>query len=635
MRICLFIFTVLTIAQYSLIAQFDEAILLDGWLSAITKDIHLIDLNQDGEEELIGVTNNDVFVINQDAENSLLFNTSIGTSYVSSRVIDFNNDGKSELAFLTKTEIYIYEMTDDGFEVAYTVFVNSFAASNPKEPPLIHVHTNTDGTQELFYSEGTKVDRVVFQPNFYSHVTIDDIVDNSFGFARASVVQLADQNNDGLQDLFSISQQFNTLDVNVRLSSGTTFSSPTALEFDTDDPAFTISIPNFDGPSFSMDVDNDGDDDFIVSSYETKVIYWIENIEADLIGLPKLLSVNFNNDSDGFTPNKMIKFDVNGDGLLDIVVATSKDISWYRNNGNATFEKIFIADTGDEYEASGLEIGNIDDDNVPDLAYSARNPLTSQLNIFLMLNQNGAPISAFSELSADICSLEKSLSNKSSCYFPDCTVTWDFGNGTQSNEINPTVTYEASGVYEVSLEVCNDFGCDTSYGQIAVIAANVELPETIPLGVPYQFVDNTPFIENRTWSFGDGEISNEAVAEHTYTFPGVYFVQLFLNTSNPTVCQFVIEKEITVPPLLEDDDGLIVLPNPMIDQCQVIFDNKDNKPFRIQIFNNLGQEIFDDESAVDFYYSFNNDLLIEGVYYIHLTLDGVFVDTKKLIVVEP
>ncbi len=46
--------------------------------------------------------------------------------------------------------------------------------------------------------------------------------------------------------------------------------------------------------------------------------------------------------------------------------------------------------------------------------------------------------------------------------------TWDFGDGNTSTEQNPVHTYEAGGTYEVSLEACNDLGCDTTTGSVEV-----------------------------------------------------------------------------------------------------------------------------------------------------------------------
>ncbi len=47
-----------------------------------------------------------------------------------------------------------------------------------------------------------------------------------------------------------------------------------------------------------------------------------------------------------------------------------------------------------------------------------------------------------------------------SWYEPD-TWWWDFGDGAQSNERNPTHTFPAPGAYEVCLSVSNEYGTDT------------------------------------------------------------------------------------------------------------------------------------------------------------------------------
>lgn len=497
-----------------------------------------------------------------------------------------------------------------------------------------------DGRLEIVVSSGTDLRQIQYTTGSYAFGFLPSIGQSSFINKSPSFLELLDYDGDGNQDILYAIQSFNTFELFIiRGGNNWVSASPEFLS----DPAMAVlpGTPEFNGPSLFLDVDVDGDLDLVISSLETKSIHWIENIPGETPRLPVLISPSFENIADniiGF--NTLKKIDLNGDGLMDFVASSMSGINWYRNIGAGEFEEVQLSNK----RVFSFDIGRLDGDNRPDMVFGVLDELiiedgtilNHRFQVHYALDKESEPTSSFIvRKTGNECGLGQEFINTSDTYFPDSSFQWDFGNGTTSTVAHPSFTYESSGAYQVSLEVCNDFGCHTSTKEVVVIVPETNIPDTIPLGEPFLFTDFTPFIENRTWSFGDGNTSSEATVEHSFTFPGVYFLQLFLNTSNPAVCQFVIEKEITVPPLLEDDDGLIVFPNPMTDRCQVIFENKKNKPYRIQIFNNLGQEVFDDQTAEGFLYTFDNKFLIEGVYFIHLTLNGVFIDTKRIIVVEP
>lgn len=63
-------------------------------------------------------------------------------------------------------------------------------------------------------------------------------------------------------------------------------------------------------------------------------------------------------------------------------------------------------------------------------------------------------------------------------------MNWDFGDGNNSTETNPTHTYSASGMYEVSLVVSNFCGADTFTQSFTVIATSrTPLPDLSALAI--------------------------------------------------------------------------------------------------------------------------------------------------------
>jgi parallel beta-helix repeat protein len=114
--------------------------------------------------------------------------------------------------------------------------------------------------------------------------------------------------------------------------------------------------------------------------------------------------------------------------------------------------------------------------------------------------------------------------------------TWDFGDGGNSTEQNPTHTYNAEGTYTVKLTVSNSLGSDSEekIGYItvgsAVLAPVAEFSADQNTGnapLTVQFKDestNTP--TSWIWDFGDGKTSTEQNPSHTYETAGTYTVKL-------------------------------------------------------------------------------------------------------------
>ncbi len=107
------------------------------------------------------------------------------------------------------------------------------------------------------------------------------------------------------------------------------------------------------------------------------------------------------------------------------------------------------------------------------------------------------------------------------------TWTWDFGDGTTSNEQHPAHTYQDTGVYTVSLVVVGPKGRDsiTRKGYIQLTMPSVPVANFTakprsgngPLAV--QFTNTTTgHVSSLLWDFGDGTTSTEQNPIHTYTY---------------------------------------------------------------------------------------------------------------------
>ena len=150
---------------------------------------------------------------------------------------------------------------------------------------------------------------------------------------------------------------------------------------------------------------------------------------------------------------------------------------------------------------------------------------------------------------------------------------WDFGNGTNSSQQNPTVTYNTPGTYTVTLTVTNANGSSSS---TKTITASEPLPPppvssfnsnklsgTAPLIVT--FTDTSTGTPTAwAWNFGNGATSTlQNPAAVTYATPGTYTVTLTVSNAGgsssstktitvtvpPPVCSFSSNKMSGTVPL--------------------------------------------------------------------------------------
>jgi FOG: PKD repeat len=111
--------------------------------------------------------------------------------------------------------------------------------------------------------------------------------------------------------------------------------------------------------------------------------------------------------------------------------------------------------------------------------------------------------------------------------------TWNFGDGTTSNQIgNVTHTYTKEGNYTVSLTISNSYGnrTETKTNYIYVgggVIADFTADKTTPSPLAVKFTDKSSGNPTKyAWDFGDGSTSTEKNPSHTYTSTGQYTVKL-------------------------------------------------------------------------------------------------------------
>ena len=141
---------------------------------------------------------------------------------------------------------------------------------------------------------------------------------------------------------------------------------------------------------------------------------------------------------------------------------------------------------------------------------------------------------------------------------------WDFGNGSGSNQFEPTATYTQTGNYLLALMGYNQFGCgDTTFQNIIVnpIPNSQFLPDTTAgcEDLTVSFTNNSTNGNLYFWNFGDGTSIQSLNPTHTYTEPGVYDVTLI--TTNMFGCVDTLINQALITVYQQPTAGFTVFPS--------------------------------------------------------------------------
>ncbi|MCE8539777.1 PKD domain-containing protein [Ruegeria pomeroyi] len=151
----------------------------------------------------------------------------------------------------------------------------------------------------------------------------------------------------------------------------------------------------------------------------------------------------------------------------------------------------------------------------------------------------------------DVCSGEPILFDASASADPDgglLAYEWDFGDGSGSDLINPTKTYELPGVYPVTLKVRNGTGTEhgTAVDRIAALVREGPIADagpdmTVCSNAQVRFdgsgsTDADGAVNAFAWTFGDGGSGSGATPQHIFRTPGTYSVTLTITGDARGAC---------------------------------------------------------------------------------------------------
>lgn len=130
------------------------------------------------------------------------------------------------------------------------------------------------------------------------------------------------------------------------------------------------------------------------------------------------------------------------------------------------------------------------------------------------------------------------------------THLWEFGDGSGSNEPNPTHTYEAAGEYEASLIIFDGYRYDTTTLDITVFPLpTAEWSYNPSICTPEQIdftTESADDIVSWSWIFEDGTTSAEASPSLSFSSPGITFTGT-LTLESAAGCINEIPLEVDIP----------------------------------------------------------------------------------------
>ncbi len=139
------------------------------------------------------------------------------------------------------------------------------------------------------------------------------------------------------------------------------------------------------------------------------------------------------------------------------------------------------------------------------------------------------------DLGSSSCSSTITMINLSNTT-TNSTITWYFGDGTTSTEWEPSHTYTANGMYDVSLSICNEIGCDSlTLPGVAII----NLPEVPALSGTQACIGTTTEITTGTpvellWYYHPTDTLPFAIANPFITEPITNDTTLYVEVSVPS-----------------------------------------------------------------------------------------------------
>jgi PKD repeat protein len=227
-------------------------------------------------------------------------------------------------------------------------------------------------------------------------------------------------------------------------------------------------------------------------------------------------------------------------------------------------------DFGDGSQASGVQVRHQYKQSGQykvTLRVTDQTELTNNWSVdTLSVTVNEAPFARLTEIPPRCVGETISFNGKESSD-PDGSIQhylWDFGDGSTAEGVEAEHTYNAPGVYHVTLAVDDGYGVLNSTDE-TTITVIINFPPTADAGpdclvCPGEKInfdgsesrDRDGVVKEYAWFFGDGATARGKKIVHTYERPGRYRVVLTVHDDSDTQCAMaydIMMVEVNTPPV--------------------------------------------------------------------------------------
>ena len=202
--------------------------------------------------------------------------------------------------------------------------------------------------------------------------------------------------------------------------------------------------------------------------------------------------------------------------------------------------------------------------------------------------------------------------------------TFEGGDPMTSTLPNPIVTYNESGIYDVTLTVGNGAGSHTFLATQYIAVFDVPVAEFSASAneLAVTFINMSTDADDYVWDFGDGFTSSVVSPSHLYDEPGLYTVTL--TATNECGVATATQQINVMVDGLEDFAGLEVFqvfPNPNTGQFTLTLEGQPLGLLDLTIYNVIGQNMFAEQlnfntTSVIREYDFSD--WAAGIYVLHI-----------------
>ena len=591
-----------------------------------SKDFAIADIDTNGHQDIVlEATNDNSYVfLNDDLNNFTSFIARSGSIAGGQGILfvhDFNHDLKPDLLVRNSNEVKIHFNT--GNTSAWNINTQISERRTFGQFSIAVGDLNGDNLPDVLCSDGGAL--IYFQDSLGHYAPAFDVIDA--GDLQGPII--ADMNNDGLNDIISgdghdYSWYENTGGSFIKHTISSLLSSQNSIavgDFDGDldlDVAFNLNA----GSQFQLNVmANDGLGNFSFNTSETIQGSYVpqSTVFADInndtymdvifaggnrIGYLRGTPVNtfdstfvIYDNLDGFRNLEVV--DLDGDSILDLLVADLDSVEMFYNQGAANFTR--EAYRTSPFNTHAVAAGDLDNDGDTDFYYAdfeslyyvrqdAPHTYTSFLvadddlprKLFISDANQDSTLDVFALSANEIamhttqlptCVLSTSCSTSASFTATDngagnydfqntgtdfAGAIWDFGDGNTSTALHPNHTYAANGNYIVTLINLEapGGGCrDTVTSSLNVTSVAPPCTALAAFNIVDNGNGNYSFTNNSTgsdlvafWDFGDGSTSTDYSPSHTYLNNGSYTVDLMVTDTSIAggTCNSIVSDTVVV-----------------------------------------------------------------------------------------